>query len=74
MDGAAVLQVAKEGDGNAGDGAEFFADGKQVEEGLGRVFEGTIPAIDDGHGREFLGSSGATFFRMTKDYSVCITT
>lgn len=40
--GAAVAEVAHEGDGEVVDGAELFADGEEVEEGLSRVLEGAV--------------------------------
>ena len=72
VDGAAVAEVAGEGDGEAGDGAEFFADGEEVEEGLGRVFEAAVAAVDDGDGGEFGGRRGAGFGRVAEDDGVAV--
>ena len=44
---SAVLEVADEGDGDAGDGPELFSDGEQVQECLRWVLYAAIATIDD---------------------------
>ena len=47
MDGAAILQVAQHGDGQAVDLAQLLADGEQVEQRLGGVLADAVAGVDD---------------------------
>ena len=60
VDGAAVEQVSDECDAEAGEAAEFFADGVEVGEGLGGVLAGAVASVDDRDGRDGSGGGGGS--------------
>ncbi len=72
VDGATVAEVADEGDGSAGDGAQLGADGEKVEEGLGWVLAAAVSTVDNRH-RGAVGSNvGAGFFWVTQDDGIAV--
>ena len=72
VDGAAVLEVAGEGDDEAVDGSELLADGEEVEEGLGRVLAGAVAGVDDGADGGLGGNVGALVIGVAEDDGVAV--
>jgi hypothetical protein len=47
VDGAAVLEITGESDGETVDSTKLLTDGEEVEESLGRVLTGAVASVDD---------------------------
>jgi hypothetical protein len=68
--GAAVLEVADEGNVEPVDGAKFFTDREDVEDGLRRVLAATVASVDDGDAGEFGCDVDGFFGGVTQDDGV----
>ena len=64
VDGAAVLQIAAEADGQPVDTAVLTQNGKEVGQGLGRVGVAAVARVDDRHGRILGGDEGGALLRV----------
>src|SRR5438552_16234278 len=72
MHGAAVLEVANQGDVLALEGSAFVTDRVQVLQGLRRVLTRSVARVDDWLFREVVGQARRALLRMAQDDRVAV--
>ena len=70
VDGAAVLEVPGEGDGETVDSTKLLTDGEEVEESLGGVLAGAVASVDDRAVRSLGGNISALVVGVAENNGV----
>ena len=71
VDGPSVSEISLQADVDVFD-PHGFADGEQVEQGLGRVLAGAVASVDNRDRGDFACKTGGAFFGVTQDDRIAV--